>query len=134
AELFERPRHTFVGYFIGSPGMNVLPAKVRGDQALIAGRSIQLPASYRPTSGSTEVGVRPEYITLVDDPAGIPVNIRAVEDVGRYQIVRAKLGSSDLNVVLKEGVPLPSSPRAVFDRHHVNVYVDSHLVEPDIGF
>ena len=25
AELFERPRHTFVGYFIGSPGMNVLP-------------------------------------------------------------------------------------------------------------
>src|SRR6056297_2062750 len=25
-ELFERPRHTFVGHFIGSPGMNLLPA------------------------------------------------------------------------------------------------------------
>ncbi|TIW39645.1 MAG: ABC transporter ATP-binding protein, partial [Mesorhizobium sp.] len=25
AELFERPKHTFVGYFIGSPGMNVMP-------------------------------------------------------------------------------------------------------------
>src|SRR3546814_4006638 len=24
-ELFEVPAHTFVGYFIGSPGMNVLP-------------------------------------------------------------------------------------------------------------
>ena len=27
-ELFERPRHTFVGHFIGSPGMNVLPCEV----------------------------------------------------------------------------------------------------------
>lgn len=26
-ELFERPAHTFVGYFIGSPGMNVMEAK-----------------------------------------------------------------------------------------------------------
>ncbi len=30
AELFERPSHTFVGYFIGSPGMNVMPVKVNG--------------------------------------------------------------------------------------------------------
>ena len=30
AELFERPKHTFVGYFIGSPGMNVMPVAVEG--------------------------------------------------------------------------------------------------------
>ena len=29
-ELFARPAHTFVGYFIGSPGMNVLPRRGRG--------------------------------------------------------------------------------------------------------
>ena len=28
-ELFERPRHTFVGHFIGSPGMNVLPCELK---------------------------------------------------------------------------------------------------------
>ncbi|MGD8350493.1 MAG: ABC transporter ATP-binding protein, partial [Gammaproteobacteria bacterium] len=27
-ELFNRPNHTFVGYFIGSPGMNVLPCEL----------------------------------------------------------------------------------------------------------
>ncbi|HEY8709720.1 MAG TPA: ABC transporter ATP-binding protein, partial [Burkholderiaceae bacterium] len=27
SDLFERPQHTFVGHFIGSPGMNFLPAK-----------------------------------------------------------------------------------------------------------
>ena len=31
-ELFERPMHTFVGHFIGSPGMNVLPCEVKGGQ------------------------------------------------------------------------------------------------------
>ena len=28
AELFDKPAHTFVGYFIGSPGMNIVPAQV----------------------------------------------------------------------------------------------------------
>ena len=27
-ELFEKPKHTFVGHFIGSPGMNLLPCKL----------------------------------------------------------------------------------------------------------
>ena len=30
-ELFERPTHTFVGHFIGSPGMNVIPCTMQGD-------------------------------------------------------------------------------------------------------
>ena len=29
AELFDKPAHTFVGYFIGSPGMNIVPAEVQ---------------------------------------------------------------------------------------------------------
>ena len=32
-DLFERPAHTFVGYFIGSPGMNVAPVEVSGGRA-----------------------------------------------------------------------------------------------------
>ena len=33
SELFERPQHTFVGHFIGSPGMNFLPARGRRRRA-----------------------------------------------------------------------------------------------------
>ena len=36
AELFERPSHTFVGYFIGSPGMNVMPAKIDGSSVRVS--------------------------------------------------------------------------------------------------
>ena len=41
-ELFERPRHTFVGHFIGSPGMNVLPCEVRDGAAIFGGRHDQV--------------------------------------------------------------------------------------------
>jgi glycerol transport system ATP-binding protein len=32
-ELFNEPAHTFVGYFIGSPGMNVIPCEISGKTA-----------------------------------------------------------------------------------------------------
>ena len=46
-DLFERPEHTFVGYFIGSPGMNLMPAKVSGSRAFVDGAELQLGAVYR---------------------------------------------------------------------------------------
>eukprot|EP01136_Pigoraptor_vietnamica_P034019 Opistho-1_new@9018 len=39
-ELFETPAHTFVGYFIGSPGMNFLEAKIEGTRAQVQGGAV----------------------------------------------------------------------------------------------
>jgi glycerol transport system ATP-binding protein len=39
-ELFERPAHTFVGHFIGSPGMNVLTAEMRDGGAFLNGHQL----------------------------------------------------------------------------------------------
>ena len=63
-ELFVRPAHTFVGYFIGSPGMNVLPAEVQGRQARIAGHPLALDKSYGalPAGARIEIGIRPEFV------------------------------------------------------------------------
>src|SRR5262245_63999625 len=63
-ELFERPRHTFVGHFIGSPGMNILPCEVSGDGVHFAGRRIDVENPPRePLHGRhTEIGVAPEFI------------------------------------------------------------------------
>src|SRR4029450_328098 len=41
-ELFERPRHTFVGHFIGSPGMNLLPATFEDGVARFAGFAVEV--------------------------------------------------------------------------------------------
>ncbi len=44
--LFERPEHTFVGYFIGSPGMNIAPCELNGDRVLVEGHEIILDHHY----------------------------------------------------------------------------------------
>ncbi|MGA8281705.1 MAG: ATP-binding cassette domain-containing protein, partial [Desulfobacterales bacterium] len=41
-ELFENPQHKFVGYFIGSPGMNFLPCTLDGNMAQVDGVGIPL--------------------------------------------------------------------------------------------
>jgi glycerol transport system ATP-binding protein len=133
-ELFRRPAHTFVGYFIGSPGMNFLDAEVSGNSATIAGQSVPLGAGYPALNGRVQIGIRPEFIRLTDDPAGLPVTIRRVEDVGRHKIIRADFEGAELNVIAGEGAALPADfNRAVFDPAAVNVYADDWRVEPVSG-
>jgi len=47
AELFDRPDHTFVGHFIGSPGMNLLPATVAGNEARVDGHALPPGTSHQ---------------------------------------------------------------------------------------
>jgi multiple sugar transport system ATP-binding protein len=100
-ELFETPAHTFVGYFIGSPGMNLLDAEISGSEARLQGVSVPLGAAYGPTTGRTQIGIRPDYVTVSDQ--GLPVTVKRVEDVGRHRIVRAEFQGQPLNAILPEG-------------------------------
>ena len=60
SELFERPQHTFVGHFIGSPGMNFLPARSAGASIDVAGQRLSLAASgLRPTSATSRSACGP---------------------------------------------------------------------------
>ncbi len=131
-ELFDEPAHTFVGYFIGSPGMNILPGKVDGNSVSVAGKSLSLRHSYPALSGKVEVGIRPEFIKLerreTAGDASMPFDIRVVENVGRHKIVRGTVNGEAIDAVIDEGESVPSEAQAVFDLSRINVYEDSHLV------
>jgi glycerol transport system ATP-binding protein len=130
-DLFERPAHTFVGYFIGSPGMNVLDAEVSGQSATLAGTTIALGASYGATSGKTQLGVRPEFVRLTTGGHGIPARIRRVEDVGRHKIVRLDVGGQEINAIAGEGDSIPADVDGIsFDPKGINVYADDWRIEP----
>ena len=130
-ELFETPQHTFVGYFIGSPGMNVLDATVTGDKAVIGGHEIDLGHGFAPLDGKVELGMRPEFTRLATGAAGLPVTIKRIEDVGRHKIVRADFNGSEINVIAEEGAEIsPDMNRIVFDPAGVNVYANSWRVAP----
>ncbi|WP_408594675.1 ABC transporter ATP-binding protein (plasmid) [Paracoccus marcusii] len=127
-ELFDRPEHTFVGYFIGSPGMNLLPATVAGSQAQVPGGTTALAGSYGALSGKVQLGIRPEHVRLSADQ-GLPVTIRRIEDVGRHRIIRADLMGHDLNIIAPEDQAIGANmTRAVFDPGRVNIYADDWRV------
>lgn len=128
AELFERPKHTFVGYFIGSPGMNVLPVSLDGRVATFGSSRIDLPGGAEVGSGSrTELGIRPEYIRL--GRVGMPVSISKVEDIGRHKVVRARLEGQELAIIVPEHGEIPAEPHVSFDPQGINLYADSWRLE-----
>jgi len=131
-ELFDEPAHTFVGYFIGSPGMNILPAQVDENRVNVAGQQIQLDRRYPAFDGKVEVGIRPEFVSIVDRrtaaPSAMPTRINAVEDIGRYKIVRCEVDGLAVDAVLGETDIVPESAAAVFDPARISVYQNSHLV------
>ena len=129
-ELFETPAHTFVGYFIGSPGMNLLDAEIRGNTAMVAGQPVALGAGYGAVTGRAQIGIRPEYATLTAGD-GLPITIRRVEDVGRHRIIRGEVAGTTVNVIAPEGMAVDASLTHVrFQPERVNVYADDWRIAP----
>jgi glycerol transport system ATP-binding protein len=97
-ELFEEPAHTFVGYFIGNPGMNLLPCKIADGAAHIDGSSIalspQAKAALQSASGKLTLGIRPEFVECeatqqADTAAATVVSVR---DLGTHCLAEFRLG------------------------------------------
>jgi glycerol transport system ATP-binding protein len=128
AELFERPHHTFVGHFIGSPGMNIVPAQVDGANIRLGEFSVPLASAPRLDAGKKlELGVRPEFVRL--SSAGIPASIVRMEDAGRYRVAHLSMLGHSVAAMLREGEEAPASPHIAFDPAGVHLYADSWRVE-----
>ena len=120
-ELFERPSHSFVGYFIGSPGMNLLPARIDGGEAVIGEGRIPLgPHGPIAPGAKIAVGLRPEHLQVGRE--GWPLRVLRLEDVGRRKILRAELYGHPLAVALGEDAEIPADPRLDFAPEALNLY------------
>ncbi len=94
SDLFERPQHTFVGHFIGSPGMNFLPAVRSGDGLSVAGCAVASDRVVPAATGRLVLGIRPEYVTLAEPQAAgaVPATVLQAQDIGTYWLVTAQVG------------------------------------------
>jgi multiple sugar transport system ATP-binding protein len=87
-ELYNNPTNLFVAGFIGSPGMNFLPARIEGDVAKLPMVDVKLPQELRERVGRAEgkpliAGIRPEDF----EDAGVV----AAEVKPQGQVFRAEL-------------------------------------------
>ena len=98
--LFERPAHQFVGHFIGSPGMNFLPA------SLVQGG---------PAAAAT-VGVRPEYVTLASagSTGALSATVTQVQDIGTYWLLNARVGGATVRARLSPDAVVPRAGETVW--------------------
>ncbi|MEI4488678.1 ABC transporter ATP-binding protein [Frigidibacter sp. MR17.14] len=129
-ELFDTPAHTFVGYFIGSPGMNLFDAEVAGHAARVGGAEVPLGAAYPTVAGRAQIGIRPEFCRPGRE-GPLPFAIRRVEDVGRHRIVRGEVMGRPVNAILPEGQPIDAgADRLALRPDRINVYADDWRVSP----
>ncbi|KIC31023.1 ABC transporter ATP-binding protein [Leisingera sp. ANG-M6] len=126
-ELFERPAHTFVGHFIGSPGMNILPCELQHGAAIFAGQQIALEGPVQgAANGRTEIGIRPEFVSLAGD--GLPATVTKVSDIGRHTVVECEAGGCRINAVTEGAAPKKGSAvHLAFRQDMTRLYVDGWL-------
>ena len=134
-ELFERPAHTFVGHFIGSPGMNVVPVSVVDGQVQVAGQVIDT-ASDRQIFGKVrwKSAFDLEFVRFAD--AGIAGTVETVMDVGRHTVVKVRLEGIEqiINAIVDEGDSIPDGPvHLQFDAAQTRLYEDGWVVAETQG-
>ena len=128
-ELFEKPKHTFVGHFIGSPGMNILPCEITNGQINFEGKIIPSNNSFKKINFSkTQLGIRPEFIKFSND--GIKVKIKRVSDTGRHKVIDTECSSGSIKILANGNTEIPSdSAHITFEQKYTYVYGDDWIVE-----
>ena len=132
--LFERPRHTFVGHFIGSPGMNFLPAVMGQGMLSVAGLNLALMPGRELPPGELKLGVRPEYVaqTAANDPAALPFTVLRVQDIGTYVMLTASVNGHTVKARLAPEASVPEKGQQVWLRvmgPHTCFYRNEELVD-----
>jgi multiple sugar transport system ATP-binding protein len=100
--LYEAPADTFVARFIGSPGMNLVPARLEpgpeGPCLRLGAAAVPLPAPVRArqpkaegAAGEVSAGLRPEALALEGPGPRLTGTVRAVERLGHEVLAHVAL-------------------------------------------
>ncbi len=129
-DLFEKPKHTFVGHFIGSPGMNILPCKIQNGVAAVDGVKVSTSNIIKGKSNfsKTEIGIRPEFVSFSKE--GVPVKILKINNIGKHKVIDTKCKSGKIKVVSHSSIEIPSGSAFLsFDQRYTYAYGDSRMIE-----
>jgi len=121
-ELYHHPANRFVAGFIGSPKMNLLPARLVSAEPTLARVtlrdgtevSVAVDATRAGKASEVTVGIRPEHMLHVTDPAAAPAalgrvrgEVVLVENLGESALVYVRLPETEnLTLCRSEGTSL----------------------------
>ena len=99
-ELFEKPKTTFVGYFIGSPAMNLFNSKVSSDYSIEFNNLLINTKTNLSKIKEKEIkfGIRSEFIKIAKDQKEnlIDAKVSRVEDFGNFKLITGRVGDFEI--------------------------------------
>jgi len=132
--LFERPAHRFVGTFIGSPGMNFLPASRDGSIVSVADIDLLDVGDAAIPDGDSELvaGIRPEFVTVhpASAPGRLPATVKRRQDLGTiYQLELSVSGERVIAKVAERPALAGSECFVEFDPGHLMLFHGDRAVD-----
>jgi glycerol transport system ATP-binding protein len=132
-ELFERPEDAFVGYFIGSPSMNMLECRLADNGVAIGDLRIALPGLDQaaiPAGARLALGVRPEYVSITDQVSAdtVPATLIDLKSVGAFRIATLKVAGQTIKAKIRADAPIPAvGVQAQFEHGRRVLYANDRL-------
>ena len=107
--IYHRPKNRFVGNFIGSPPINEFDCHIedKGDTTQVSSSifSVPIPASHgevaRHGSGKICLGIRPEFVSIVDGPGDLTGTVKLNELMGSRTMILIDCQGHELRVLIQ---------------------------------
>ncbi|ACV69383.1 ABC transporter ATP-binding protein [Desulfohalobium retbaense] len=110
-ELHDEPQDPFIGYFIGSPGMNFFECHLEGERFVCRDQlTFPVPQAWRDVVRDHQgeqfgLGIRPEFVHVHQDAQqGAPCQVQVIEDTGAYRIFTLWQGDIRIKARVSEAV------------------------------
>lgn len=129
-ELYHKPINTFVAQFIGSPAMNMLPARLKAGQVQFSdGRSVSMSAYASINDSAVQFGIRPEHLHQAEDHEAVFFGtIANMERLGEHAIAHVAIdGGTMISAKLANDTPAAKGTRIGlgFDPQQAHLFDDA---------
>ena len=133
-DLFERPKTTFVGYFIGSPAMNIFNSEVVSNNSIkFSNLEINTKTDLSKIKNKkVKLGIRSEFIKIANGQKEnvIDVKVSRVEDFGNFKLITGKIGEFEIKSKVERETPISSENLKLFlPAEKCCVYSEERLVQ-----
>lgn len=101
-DLYDNPQSPFVGYFVGTPGMNIFDCAICGENLDFQDFSLDLSSSRiavpAAEGAQLQLGIRPEFVhcSPTERNGWIPAKVKLIENMGEFRILTLKVGATTI--------------------------------------
>ncbi len=120
--IYNQPANCMVATFLGSPPMNLLPARLTADGFDVMGQMLPISTSLKEVlhplaRKEFDLGIRPEHIKIhphsslpTPDSPVLVIEVKVVEPLGRETLIRGNLPGSSVVVNIQAGTNVRPRP------------------------